>query len=199
MKKSLQIISFFTEGSPYEEEAKTLKNSCEQFDLSAEITQLESAGSWEKNVALKPRFLLEKWKKSDRPLLWVDADAAFLQKPNFDLFNGIDFSVRFMEIFQDQPEYAVNTATLFIDQTKEAKKLLEQWVKECDLLCKDADAPFADQISLSRALQKNKMAKVLPMPVAYCKIYDLDTFFIDDDKVVIEQRQASRLYKGSLV
>lgn len=164
--------------------------------IPIEVEPLDSKGSWEKNVAMKPAFILDKLEKSDGPLLWVDADAVFLKKPDFTLFLEADFSVRFMEIFQHQPEHALNAATIFINQTEEALQLVKNWVRRCEILAIENEAqPFLDQISLYQVLKENKKAKVMPLPVGYCKIFDIDSFFINDDQVIIEQRQASRRYR----
>lgn len=141
---------------------------------------------------MKPAFILEKLKKSSTPLLWVDADAVFLKEPDFSLFSEVDFAVRFMDIFQDRPQYALNCATLFINQTKEAHELIESWAGRCTELRAE---PFADQISLYEVLKENTKAKILPLPISYCKIFDIDSFFINDDEVIIEQRQVSRRYR----
>lgn len=159
--------------------------------IPIEIEPLESKGSWEKNVAMKPAFILEKLRQNTCPILWVDADAVFLKKPDFSSFLQADLAVRFMEIFQEQPEHAINAATIFINQTAQARQLVEAWVKKCEAL----SVPFADQISLYQVLKENTEAKILPLPISYCKIYDIDSFFINDDQVVIEQRQASRRYR----
>jgi len=189
----VKVICFYTGNTPYQQEIIHLQKSCSYFNIPLEIESLKSKGSWEKNVAMKPAFILEKLKKSKGPLLWVDADGVFLQKPNFSLFKDVDFSVRFMQIFQGDPNFAINAATIFVNQTKEAYNLVESWSLCCERLCKrECIPPFVDQISLYEVLLENKTAKVLPLPVSYCKIFDSDSFFIDDDQVIIEQRQTSR-------
>lgn len=186
---SVKVICFYTPNSPYEQEATYLQTSCENFDIPFEIEPRACRGSWEKNVAMKPAFILEKLKSSNCPVLWVDADAHFLQEPDFYPFLQADFAVRYMELFQDRPEYAISAGTIFINQTEAAHQLLEHWAKKCGDL---GDIPFADQLSLYEVLKENRVVKVLPLPITYCKIYDIDSFFINDDQVVIEHRQASR-------
>ncbi|NGX37055.1 MAG: hypothetical protein K1000chlam2_00205 [Chlamydiae bacterium] len=192
----VKVICFYTPNTPYQQEVMELKTSCANFGIPLEAEPLESRGSWEKNVAMKPLFIMEKLEKAKTPLLWVDADAVFLQKPDFSLFEQVDFSVRFMEVFQGNREHAINAATIFINQTEGAKQLVQAWVDRCLQLSQEENPPpFVDQISLYDVLLENRDAKVLPLPVSYCKIFDLDTFFINDDQVVIEQRQASRRYR----
>jgi len=191
-----KVISFYTPNTPYQQEAQTLEWSCQQFGIKFLIEAVESKGSWEQNVAMKPHYILEKRKSEKGPLLWIDADGAFLQKPDFSLFKGIDFSVRFMAIFQDKPEHAINAATIYIADTKEALALCEAWATRADTLEKPENLlPFLDQIALYDVLLENKTAKVLPLPISYCKIYDMDQFFIDQKEVVIEQRQISRVHR----
>lgn len=193
--QSVKVICFYTLNTPYEQEVIHLQNSCASFGIPIEVEGLESKGSWEANVALKPRFILEKLEKAKGPLLWADADAVFLQKPDFSPFFDADISVRFMEIFQGKREFAINGATIFFNSTAEAKQLVKEWVNRCDELNSNGVIPFVDQIALYDVLLENRKAKVMPLPVSYCKIYDIDTFFIDDREVVIEQRQASRVHK----
>ena len=191
-----KVISFYTPNTPYQQEAQTLQWSCEQFGLTFQIEPVESKGSWEQNVAMKPRYIFEKRSCEEGPLLWVDADGAFLKEPDFSLFEGIDFSVRFMAIFQDKPEHAINAATLYIADTAEALHLCNAWMKRAEELQRNENPPpFLDQIALYDVLLVNKTAKVLPLPISYCKIYDMDQFFIDQSDVVIEQRQASRVHR----
>lgn len=191
-----KVISFYTPNTPYQQEVESLKNSCERFSIPFEIEPVESAGSWEENVALKPKFIAEKRASMAGPLIWVDADGAFLKEPDFTLFEEVDFSVRFMAIFQDRPEHAINAATIFIADTNEARALCNDWAARAEALRKEEKAPpFVDQIALYDVLLENKQAKVLPMPAPYCKIYDIDQFFVSDEDVVIEQRQASRVHR----
>lgn len=164
--------------------------SCHRFQLDFDIVALPSEGSWEKNVALKPFFIKNKLAEHRCPLLFVDADAHFLRAPDFSLFANVDFSVRKMEIFDDA-EKALNAATLFFNNTSPARELLEKW---CQEVAKEGPLPFVDQKTLLPLLEKFQ-GKYLPMPISYCKIFDLDQFFVNDEEVVIEQRQASRSHR----
>ncbi len=185
----VKVISFYTRNTPYEQEAFELQKSCTHFGIDADIQPVASLGSWEKNVAFKPFFIREQRQKKRGPLLWVDADASFLQAPDFAPFLSYDFSVRTMEIFSGDPRFALHAGTLFINDTPAAHVLMDRWCERCS---EKGVIPFLDQIALYEVLQEQNEATVYPMPIAYCKIYDVDSFFIDDEHVVIEQRQASR-------
>lgn len=185
----VKVLSFYTVNTPYEQEVAHLRNSCENFGIPHIIEGISDLGSWEENVAFKPRYLLQKAEEGLAPFLWVDADGVFLQKPDFSIFEDFDFAVRKMEIFSEHREYAFNAATLFVGPGEAAIHLIRKWVLRSEEL---GPIPFVDQIALFDVLENEKIAKVLPLPVSYCKIYDMDQFFINDADVVIEQRQMSR-------
>lgn len=155
------------------------------------VESKKTLGSWERNCALKPAFILEKLEEFKRPVFWIDADAVLLKKPDLHSFLPYDFSVRFMDLFQQDERYRLNTASLFVNYTPAARVLMSKWVD----LCNHPDPPpFLDQMTLNTLLQTHTL-NLFPMPVAYCKIFDLDAFFLNDDEVIIEQTQASRRYK----
>lgn len=193
--QSVTVICFYTLNTPYQQEVIHLKNSCSHFGIPIEVEGVDSKGTWAANIALKPRFILKKLREIKGPILWVDADAVFLQKPDFSLFLESDISVRFNEVFAEKRELAINGGTIFINQTSKAKKFIERWVERCDQLNQKEYIPFVDQIGLYDVLQEQREAKIFPLPISYCKIFDIDTFFIDDEDVVIEHRQASRQCK----
>lgn len=194
--KNIKVICFYTLNTPYEQEVIALKKSCELWNIPLEITALSSQGSWEKNVAMKPFFIKNKLKQHQSPLFWIDADAVFLKKPDFSFLEKSDFSVRFMSFFQEDKRYALNTASLFINDTKEGKNIVSKWCTRCEQLCEQQPVlGFVDQIALYDVIFSNKTAKIISMPISYCKIFDIDSFFLNDNAVVIEQRQASRRFK----
>ncbi len=158
------------------------------------IESRKSRGSWERNCALKPAFILEKLEELKRPVFWIDADAVLLKKPDLPSFLPYDISVRYMEVFKQDERLRLNTASLFVNYTPAARALMSEWASACD---QTNPPPFLDQTSLNTLLQTHPL-NVFPMPVAYCKIFDLDAFFLNDEDVIIEQTQASRRYKQTL-
>ena len=185
------VVSFYTLNTPYEQEVQNLLASCKKWGLEIHAEGYPSKGSWEENCAFKPRFILEKLHQFQRPLLWVDADAVFLKSPNFKIFADYDFSVRIFEHLPARNPSKVMSGTIYVDYTPAGIDLIERWTKNCKNWLKKNPGIW-DQYVLRNLVLREKNAKILPLPIAYCKIYDLDILFIEQEEVVIEHYQASR-------
>jgi hypothetical protein len=193
------VISFYTLGTPYEKEVKKLIDSCVQFDIESDIVGLTSQGSWEKNCAMKPLFMLQKMKEWDRPVLWVDADAAFLRAPNLQEFAEYDFSARVNEFLPKHHESRILSGTIYASNTPSAINVLEKWGELSKKVLHDTERKmeFWDQTALRDAIALNENLRFFPMPLKFVKIFDFDDLFISEQEVVIEHYQASRRYKHS--
>lgn len=191
------VISFYTLGTPYEEEVKKLIHSCVQFNLESDIVGLPSQGSWEKNCGLKPFFIQQKLKEWDRPVLWVDADGAFLRLPDFSEFDACDFSVRVNEFLPKKNESRVVSNTIFVRNHPVASAVVDKWCEmtQCALNDKTREIEFWDQTALRDALDEHPELRFMPMPLKFAKIFDFDDLFISEQEVVIEHYQASRRHK----
>lgn len=190
------VVSFYTLETPYEEEVTRLIASCKQFDVEHLIEGVPSAGSWEMNCAFKPLFLLKKLEELKRPLLWVDADAVFMQPLSFlDVFS-LDLGVRLYHCPDDHPSRVV-TATLFANATDGAVELLKLWAYECLAMLQDKERTKEvwDQDALRRVLLKAPYKSswgVLP------EAYSIIAGHPDDNRClspIIVQNQASRRFK----
>lgn len=191
------VISFYTLGTPYEEEAKKLIDSCLKFDIEADISGVASQGSWEKNCAIKPFFILQKLRQWDRPVIWVDADAVFLRKPDWSEFAGFDFAVRVNEFLPKTHESRIVSNAIFANNCTATAVLIEKWSDETKKALNDKKRvmEFWDQVALRDALDQSPELKFLPMPLKFSKIFDFDDLFISEQEVVIEHYQASRKHK----
>jgi len=189
------VISFYTVNTPYEQEVMRLINSCERLNLEHQIEGIKSAGSWEKNCGIKPFYILEKIKELKRPVLWVDADGVFLKTPSLDQFAAFDFSVRIVDFLPKNHREKVISNTVFVNYTPLGLSIVERWAKSCRRKLKNS-LKIWDQAVLRDIVLKEKKGKILPMPLAYSKIYDLDFHRIEQEEVVIEHYQASRLFKN---
>ena len=190
------VVSFYTLDTPYEEEVQSLIGSCKQFDIEHLVEGIPSTGSWEMNCAFKPLFLLKKLEELKRPLLWVDADAVFLQPPSFlDVFS-LDLGVRLYDCPDDHPSRVV-TATLFVNATEGGVEILKLWAQECLSMLqeKERTKEVWDQDALRRVLLKTSYKSswgVLPNE------YSIIAGHPEDERCsspIIVQNQASRRFK----
>lgn len=191
------VVSFYTKDTPYEEEVQHLIHSCRKWEIEHEVEGVPSAGSWEMNCAFKPIFILKKLQEKNRPLLWVDADAIFMKKPTYLEEFQEDLAVRMYDCPDDHPSRIVS-ATIFINATEMAKRVVQLWAEECLSLLqqKGRTREMWDQEALRRVLfMKNPGASYKPLPIAYSKIYDHPADEAACIDPVIIQNQASRRYK----
>ncbi len=151
------VVSFFTLDTPYEEEVQSLVSSCNRFQIENQIEGIPSSGSWEMNCAFKPLFLLKKLEELKRPLLWVDADAVFLQPLTFLKEFSLDLGVRLYDCSNDHPS-RVGSGTLYINSTDAGKRLLRLWAESCilHLGAKDRTEELWDQDVLRKVLFYSK-------------------------------------------
>lgn len=124
------VVSFYTKNTPYEEEVDALRRSCKAFGIDCLIEGVVSMGSWEMNCAFKPLFLLEKLEKLNRPLLWVDADAVFLDQLSWQESFIADVAVRLYPCADDHRSRIVSS-TVFVNATAKARFALQMWAIEC--------------------------------------------------------------------
>ena len=192
---SVIFVSFYTQNSGYEEEVKNLIVSCEKFGLSFDIIPIVSKGTWEKNCAYKPRFLLEMLKKHKKPLVWIDADAVILKNPV--LFNTLtcDIGIRLFKNLPLSHCSKILSGTIYINNTQNSSLFLELWDEEIQTLFKNKKEGKWDQIALKNAILK-KIGKLdfFSLPSSYAAIYDKPCH----KNAVILHYQASRLYKKTI-
>lgn len=188
------IISFYILDTPYEKEVKKLIDSCNEFGIEADIVGIDSKGSWEKNCAQKPVFIIEKLKQWKRPVLWVDADAIFKQPSDFNEFHACDVAVRMNEFLPKTHESRIVSNTIFVRNNPAGLKLLDAWNEEVHkgLSNKNRTMEFWDQVALRDALPCHEELHFLPMPLKYAKMFDFDDLFISEKEVVIEHHRVSR-------
>jgi len=186
------IVSYYTKNTGYEQEVKNLIVSCKKFGLKSDIVGIESKGRWDTNCCYKPRFLLEKLREHQSPVVWMDADALFLKQPT--LFQTLTCDVA-LRTFDDLPmghPSKIITGTLFFHYRISVFNLLEQWDIECRAMLRGEDEVW-DQVALQRALLKTPSLRLFPLPEDYYLIYDTPAH--RGKTGVIVHYQASRLLK----
>lgn len=183
------VLCYFTLNTPYADEAKKLKASCQRLGLEHRILGVQPRGSWEANCAYKARFVEEQWRALGRPVLWVDADAIVHRTP--DLLRGVaaDFAVH------RALGWMFASGTVFFNQTPEAEALLVRWRERCE-----ADPRTWDQVHLDAAWEdvaRERPLETLWLPREYTYISDLEDVALTGD-AVIEHTQASRRFKATV-
>ncbi len=175
--------------------------SCEVFDLENSIEGIPSFGSWELNCAYKPFFIYKKLQECKRPILWVDADGVFTQRPTIlpcfsaDLATRIDFSAA------DTHPSKVISSTIYLNYTPKAAGLLQLWAKECQRQLSDParTGEFWDQTALRNVLLPNAPgASIASLPLSYTKIFDHPHDNGEVSDPVITHYQASRRLKSTI-
>ena len=182
------VISFYTVGTPYEDEVRGLKGSLAKLGLDHAVQGVEPAGSWEANCAMKARFIRDELDRLDRPVLWVDADAVVRRPPVLLAGGEMDFAVHKFAGWQ------FASGTVYFNRTPMARKVLDRWVELCE-----ARPEIWDQIHLDAAWESVAARHPLRtqwLPASYTKIFDAED--VAAAEPVIEHFQASRRFKGAV-
>jgi len=180
------ITSYYTTGTGYETQVEYLKDSLRRFNLENDIEGIPDQGSWRKNVYYKAGFIKRMMDKyPSRAIVFVDADAKIRMNPV--LFNDKDWD--FACHFYNRRELL--SGTLYFGNTKGARFLINEWIKENELHPK----VHMPQRNLQTIFNKQKdKIKWKALPVEYCMIYDSRAR--RERNPVIEHFQLSRLYKN---
>ncbi len=190
------IVSFYTLDTPYEEAARRLKASCEQFGLEHSIEGIVSRGTWQENCAFKPQFMLQKIEQFQRPILWVDADACFLQMPNWEDFAQCDLAARENSFLPKEHPSRINSGTVFVNDTETGRGILKAWIEEShQRISLQSEEEIWDQAMLRNVLFHRGCVGFKPLPWKYVKMTDFDEGMIPKQETVIEHYLASRRHK----
>jgi len=198
------VVAFATLGTPYEKIIEAcLIPSLKKFNLEYHIEVVNSLGSWQKNVAMKPKIILSALEKyPNRQIICLDADSELTTYPS--LFNTIsleyDFGCHFLNwntwygYNQNPPTIEVLSGTVWVNNTENAKKILTDWAH------KSEHSNIWEQKILGEILETSS-AKVYKLPVEYCYISSLPNGnppIYTNCTPVILHHQASRTLKKKI-
>jgi hypothetical protein len=180
------VISYYTAGTGYEEEAKRLIRSLKKFSLSYYVEGIRNLGSWQTNTHYKAQFIKRMLESLKAPVVFIDADAVVKKYPLL-----FDFIQDDMAAFFKSNEYDLLSGTMFWSYTKAALKLIDDWIDE-----NKKNISVWEQKTLSSLLgrMENK-PRIFRLPIEYCFIYDSKRKAADP---VIEHHQSSRKYWQSI-
>jgi hypothetical protein len=212
MEKDFYVISFYTENSLYEKDVKDLVASCEKFHIPHVIESVPNLGSWEKNCCLKPKYILEKIEELKKPVVWIDADAIVVQKPQiFPL--SCDIAAYHQPLLRSESgrktEEMIQSGTLFVNYTPNAVSLLKKWDRECERRLrlkekkrektKKEQKEVWDQACLNDLLKREKNILFETLPLGYCRVFDQGHEKIPMEETFILHFQASRFARAGMV
>lgn len=215
------IVGYYTPNADYEEMAERMKASVEAQGLECEIRERPSEATpdmkppmpWVINCAQCGPFIRDMRKEyPDRDLFYLDADAVVLRYPTF--FQRYPRNYDFASVFitAGRAVHRLTSNALYFGATEKADALLDRWCAEQEkrnrLMCKGHFRPSYkwvwDQRVLQEVLHLVPGLRWIELPWAYAKITvtprgDELMPSVHPDEIVIEQHQASRWNKTSLV
>ena len=185
---SFVVISGFTVKTQYEEEVKDLMRDLKRFNIPNEIFSYVSRGDWTKNTMVKAELFQEAMKKyPDKDIIWLDADAVIMQKPElfFELENhDFDICCHYLKTHYNPNELL--SGTLAFRNNETTRQLVDDWVSDKEVnwdqkkLQKLVDGKYKDKL------------KHLPLPIEYIKIKRRNEHDVYNIGGVIGHKQVSR-------
>lgn len=184
------IVSYFTLGTAYEEEAAGLVATCRALGLEHQVVGVPARGAWEKNCAMKAGFVHDMWRSLGRSVLWVDADARVRRVPELLRGCGADLGVH------KATRWQFASGTVYIGATWLGGELLRTWERRC------AEDPLTwDQVHLDAAwaeVARRAPLQTCWLPQSYTRIFDRPAEQDGGGEAVIEHFQASRRLKAGV-
>ena len=118
------IVAFHTPDEIYQAEADRLRRSLDALGLEYVISVMEPETNWVRTTLLKPTWMAPARKKLRGPLLYVDVDA-FVHRDPWPCVADMSADMAAV-IYKDGQ---LNSATIWINDTPEAKFLLDLWAE----------------------------------------------------------------------
>ena len=179
-----RVVSFFTQDNEYAEYAKRLIDSLDRFGIEHDIIAVRSLGAWEFDCARKAEIVRDAWRRSEVPIVWIDADATMEAFPSLFQEIDADFAIHRWDGWQ------FGSGTIYFNKTQAAELLIDQWVLRCH-----ADPNTWDQVHLQSAwcdVAAQGALRTAWLPRSYLQINGAPA----DESPVILHWQASRQLKA---
>lgn len=129
------IVSFYTPEWEYRSRAEQLMRDCDRLELAHDIQPRQSMRSWNRNTAMKPRFIAEMLKKHEH-IIWLDCDGTLHQRPELCLTQPryTDFMAvphQTMNNHATSPR-AWHTGLLAVQRTMFSTQFVDFWASMCE-------------------------------------------------------------------
>ena len=191
------IIAFHTPDEVYRAEAARLKSTLDALGLEYTFFEVKPEGNWVRTTLLKPHWISKAREELSGPLLYIDVDA-FVHNDPWPYLSQFDGDMAAVVYNNAQ----LNSATLLINDTKNAREVLSRWKdladkrRDADHGDLEASGDNGDQGVLKIAVLNDETTgegsfafQRLPVNMAY--IFDrTETYCVGP--IFIEQLQASR-------
>jgi hypothetical protein len=175
------VVGFYTQGTPYADEALRMAQSAHRFGFETDLHGFQSRGSWWANTSYKPEFLLQMLDKHPgRPLVYVDADGRFVKYPHLFVEDlGKDIGVHYRKGKEE-----LLSGTVWLSGTQSCREIVKEWAHTCK-----TNPDKWDQRMLQKVLE-DKQDRVYHLPADYTSIFD--SMKEESEDPVILHYQASR-------
>lgn len=186
------VIGFYTENTPYQHEAESLKLSLETHEYEHDILAVPNLGSWQKNTQYKAQVIkgfLEKY--PNRELLYLDVDAVMVHPPI--LLDNIDCDIAAVH-FAKRNEFL--SGTVYFAGSAACMKVVNRWIALNEQFPKTLpDGREAwDQRTLAMAIRDIKDCRYIELPQEYTWIVELTQKYYDKNSspIIMHTRGAKR-------
>lgn len=206
------VVSFYTAGTPYEQEAAELRKTLERFGLACDIRCLPHPGSWAKAGLLFPGFIRDV--RRDHPAqsaLFLDADARVMKDITTSEFDGmpgnvaqarpLDAAFYWLPNSPRSPDGTgreLCTGTMWFAPTPAASKILDLWAVACAMPGAEKIRGGDQEILQTQVLPRVPEARLYELPPEWCWMADISVQHYGDRQPVILQTQASRRHKNKV-
>ena len=196
------VIAYFTEDTPYEDEAEVLKLSLESVGYSYMICGVPNLGSWQKNTQHKAHFIQEMLRKHPgKPLLYLDVDAVMVQPP--DILDNLEAdvaAVHFACRAGGTPGGELLSGTLWLANTPKCHEVVEKWLElnetYPEVLPNGKEA--WDQRTLAMALKCTPGVRFVELPQSYTFIIELTQRRCPAVSPVIMHTRGAKRFKNKI-
>lgn len=190
------VVSFYTKGTGYEDEAKRLYRDLHLFGLEYDIEGMDNLGDWQKNTHYKAKYIaLMMDKHPNRNILWLDVDSAILCYPS--VFDDAEFELGAHTIDWARhtdgrrKDHQLANAVIYLRNNELVRRFVKEWIE-----LNEAHPERIEMQTMAQVLKKWKgKIDYYNLPAEYCQIFDS---MGDVERPVIQQLQASRRLKGQV-
>ncbi len=173
-----RVACYFTPS--YESIARGLRESAEKFGVTVHAIPVPDTGNYVQNVLHKTRFICDQLAAlpEGSGLLFLDADARFVNHPDWSEFENTDFAVHIL------PTGWPVSCTNFLRNTSECRGFLDKWFSQID---QSDPRPYLDEYILKSLLDTHppKRLKTDIPRWSFCKLNDGRV--PDADTIVIQE------------